>query len=217
MVLTVIAEAKIKPGTVQKQNLKKCKKKARPSVKASTVKARSSSVLLQCELNITSTPFMVTLLGKLRSFSVPPVFIQIIISLMVVHGVLANDVHMVEAFAGEHRVTRAFQNAGYVGIAYDIALNPLHDICSNTGHDMDMPRCIFFATLHCDVVLNGLHSTSLLVHLLTANLCACIGRFNHIQNDCMHCRFLVLTWSLPYKDSCSSSPFFFGCSQVVSI
>jgi hypothetical protein len=141
MVMTVIAKAKIKPGTasVQKQNLKKCKKKARPSVSASTVKARSALALLHCERAVTSTPFMVTLLGKLRSFSVPPVFIQMIMSLMVVRGVLANDVHMVEAFAGEHRVTRAFQNAGYIGISYDVALNPLHDICSNTGHDMDMP------------------------------------------------------------------------------
>ena len=69
---------------------------------------------------------------KMKQLGVPPVFLQIMLLLACLPmGDVMVD--MVEAFAGEHRVTKAFWHRGFTAVPVDICLHPAMDICSAPG------------------------------------------------------------------------------------
>ena len=78
-------------------------------------------------------PVTLGFMGKMQQLGVPVAFLHLLTLIMALPGSAANDVHMVEAFAGDHRVTKEFQKVGYAAIHFDIVLNPLQDICESVG------------------------------------------------------------------------------------
>jgi hypothetical protein len=62
----------------------------------------------------------------------PRQFILLVLVLSIITP-FSDHLNMVESFAGDHRLTRAFRRLGYAAVPYDIVLNPQMDICSAEG------------------------------------------------------------------------------------